>query len=239
MAVTSKRFLIKLSGEALMGSQGFGIDPAVIKQFAKDIDVGLKLGHQIAVVIGGGNLFRGAKLSQAGLDRVSADHMGMLATLMNALAMRDIFEQSGMVCRIMSAIPMSGIVDHHDRRKASEFIAQGKVVIFAAGTGNPLVTSDSAASLRGIEIKADMILKGTNVDGIYDQDPALHPQAKLLKALSFKTVLKNQYKVMDLAAFCQCSDHDIPIRVFNVNKSGALAGIMRGEPIGTLVHHNA
>jgi uridylate kinase len=229
------RVLLKLSGEALMGNQGFGIDPEVIKRISSEIKQAVDQGIQVAVVIGGGNLFRGALLSQEGLDRVSADHMGMLATLMNALAMRDIFEQMGMSTRVMSAIPMSGIVDHYDRRKAMHHLMRNRVVIFAAGTGNPLVTTDSAASLRGIEVKADIIIKGTNVDGVYSADPQKDPKAVLYDKLTFDQVLAKQLGVMDLSAFCQCRDQGIPLCVFNINKQGMLLEVLLGKKVGTLV----
>ena len=223
-----QRVLIKLSGEALMGDQGFGIDPEVIKRIALELEEPINQGVEVGLVIGGGNLFRGALLSQEGLDRVSADHMGMLATLMNALAMRDIFEQLGLSTRVMSAIPMSGIVDHYDRRKAIHHLEEGRLIIFAAGTGNPLVTSDSAASLRGIEIKADIIIKGTNVDGVYSEDPFKNKQATFYERLTFDQVLAQQLEVMDLSAFCQCRDHGIPLCIFNINKPGMLKKVMIG-----------
>jgi len=230
-----QRILLKLSGEALMGNSEFGIDPAVLDRLAHEVREIVELQVQVGIVIGGGNLFRGAALSKVGLDRITGDYMGMLATLMNSLALRDAFEQCGIPCRIMSAIPMSGIVGHYDRRKSIYHLNEGRVVIFAAGTGNPLVTTDSAASLRGIEIKADIILKATNVDGIYSADPAKNPDAKLYRRITFKESLEKELAVMDLAAFCQCRDHNVPIRVFNINKPGALLRIIKGEDEGTLV----
>jgi uridylate kinase len=218
-----------------MGKSQFGIDPAVLSRLAKEISEVVELGVQVAVVIGGGNLFRGATLSKAGLDRITGDYMGMLATLMNALAIRDAFEQASMPTRILSAIPMSGVVDHFDRRKAIHHLQTGRVIIFAGGTGNPLVTNDTAASLRGIEIGADAVLKATNVDGVYSADPLKNPTAKLYKNLSYREALEKELAVMDLAAFCQLRDHDITLRVFNINKPGALLRVILGEEEGTVV----
>ena len=230
-----RRILLKLSGEALLGNSQFGIDAAVVKRLADEISAVVQLGVQVAVVIGGGNLFRGAELSKVGLDRITGDYMGMLATLMNALALRDAFEQKNMPTRILSAIPMSGVVDHFDRRKALHHLKQGRVVIFAGGTGNPLVTNDTAASLRGIEIHADVILKATNVDGIYTADPVKNPNATRYKQLTYREALEKELAVMDLAAFCQCRDHDMILRVFNINKPNALMRIILGEDEGTMV----
>lgn len=229
------RVLIKLSGEALNGSIEFGIDPETLQRLAKELHEITQLGIQVGLVIGGGNLVRGRTLSKVGLDRVTADHMGMLATVMNALAMRDALEAEGVQTRVMSAIPMSGLVDHYDRRKAIHHLSTGRIVIFAAGTGNPLVTTDSAASLRGIEINADVILKGTSVDGIYSSDPAKDKDAELYHHITYQEALDKELGVMDLAAFCQCRDYNMPIRVFNINKPKALVNIMKGEPEGTLV----
>lgn len=229
------RVLIKLSGEALNGSIEFGIDPETLQRLAKELHEITQLGIQVGLVIGGGNLVRGRTLSKVGLDRVTADHMGMLATVMNALAMRDALEAEGVQTRVMSAIPMSGLVDHYDRRKAIHHLSTGRIVIFAAGTGNPLVTTDSAASLRGIEINADVILKGTSVDGIYSSDPAKDKDAKLYDHVTYQEALDKELGVMDLAAFCQCRDYNMPIRVFNINKPKALVNIMKGESEGTLV----
>ena len=230
-----RRLLLKLSGEALMGNSQFGIDPIVLERMAEEVAELLKLGTQVAIVIGGGNLFRGAELSKAGIGRITGDHMGMLATLMNALAMRDVFEQQGMAARVLSAIPMSGIVDHYNRRKAMHHLEQGRVIILAGGTGNPLVTTDSAASLRGIEIEADVIVKATNVDGVYSADPAKNPKATLYERLSYKEALEKELAVMDLAAFCQCRDHNMELRVINIKKPKALLRVVTGEKEGTLV----
>jgi uridylate kinase len=230
-----KRILLKLSGEALMGDEPFGIDPKVLDRIAKEVGELVDLDVQVGMVIGGGNLFRGKVLSKAGLGRISGDHMGMLATVMNAIAMRDALDRAGFETRIMSAIPMSGIVDHYDRRKAMHHLQEGGVVIFAAGTGNPLVTTDSAASLRAIEVEADILLKATNVDGIYSADPALDPMATLYERITYAKALEKELGIMDLSAFCQCRDHNMPLRVFNINKAGALLRIVKGEPEGTLV----
>lgn len=229
------RILLKFSGEALAGTTKYGIDPKVLDKLAGEVGELLTLGVQVGMVIGGGNLFRGETLSAAGIGRITGDHMGMLATLMNSLALRDAFERAGYATRIMSAIPMSGVVDHYDRRKAIYNLTQGRIVIFAAGTGNPLVTTDSAASLRAIEIGADLLLKATNVDGIYDSDPQKNPKAKLYKMLSYQEALDKELGVMDLTAFYQCRDHKMPIRVFNLHKHGAVVGIVSGEDEGTLV----
>jgi uridylate kinase len=230
-----KRVLLKLSGEALMGDEGFGIDPRVLDRMALEVGQLVGIGVQVGLVVGGGNLFRGAALNAAGLDRVTGDHMGMLATVMNALALRDALERSNITTRVMSAIPMSGVVEQYDRRQAIRSLKDGDVVIFSAGTGNPFFTTDSAACLRGIEIDADVVLKATKVDGIYNADPMLDATAVKYDSLTYDEVLNNQLGVMDLTAICLCRDHNMPIRVFNMNKTGALANIMRGLPEGTVV----
>ena len=230
-----KRILLKLSGEALMGGLGFGIDPKVLDQMALEIGQLVGIGVQVGLVIGGGNLFRGAELSAAGLDRVTGYHMGMLATQMNALAMRDALESANISTRVMSAIPMSGVVDHYDRRLATRALDYGDVVIFSAGTGNPFFTTDSAACLRGIEIDADLVLKATKVDGVYDADPKKNIDAKKFNELSYDDVLDRKLEVMDLTAICLCRDHNMPIRVFEMEKQGALLNIVMGGEEGTLV----
>lgn len=230
-----RRILLKMSGEALMGRGPKPIDPGVISRMVHEIASIYQLGVQIGIVIGGGNFFRGAVLSELGINRITGDHMGMLATLMNSLALRDSFEKMEIPVRILSAIPMSGVVGHYNQRKAIHHLQCGRVLIFAAGTGNPLVTTDSAASLRGIEIGADVILKATNVDGIYDKDPAKYLDAKKYKTLSFKEVLTKELAVMDLAAFCQCRDHRMPIRVFDFTRPGALLRVITGDEEGTQV----
>lgn len=230
-----KRILLKLSGEALSGEQGFGIDPKVLDRMALEIGQLVGIGVQVGLVIGGGNLFRGKALNEAGLDRVTGDHMGMLATVMNALAMRDALERSNIRSRVMSAIPMSGIVEHYDRRSAIRYLTQGDVVIFAAGTGNPFFTTDSAACLRGIEIEADLVLKATNVDGVYNDDPRTNPDAVKYDRLTYDEALEKQLGVMDLTAVCLVRDHKMPVRVFNMNKPGALISLMVGGNEGTLM----
>lgn len=230
-----KRILLKLSGEALMGNGDFGIDPKVLDRMALEIGQLVGIGMQIGLVIGGGNLFRGAALQKAGLDRVTGDHMGMLATVMNGLAMRDALERANIVSRVMSAIPMSGVVDHYDRRKAIRALERGEVVIFSAGTGNPFFTTDSAACLRGIEVDAELVLKATKVDGVYSADPMLDPNATLYEELSYDEVLDKKLGVMDLTAICLCRDHNMPLRVFAMEKPGALVNIVNGGQEGTLI----
>jgi len=230
-----KRILLKLSGEALAGDAEVGIDPKVLKRMALEIGQLVGIGVQVGIVVGGGNLFRGAALQQAGLDRVAGDHMGMLATVMNGIAMRDALERNNIKTRLMSAIPMSGVVDHYDRRAAVRWLQGGDVCIFVAGTGNPFFTTDTAACLRGIEINADIVIKATKVDGIYSADPVKDPAATRYDTLTFDEVLAKQLGVMDLTAMCLCRDHDMPLRVFNMNKPGALLNLVVGEPEGTLV----
>lgn len=230
------RILLKLSGEALAGEQGFGIDPKVLDKMALAIGQLVGIGVQVGIVIGGGNLFRGAALNAAGLDRVTGDHMGMLATVMNALAMRDALERSNIHSRVMSAIPMSGVVEHYDRRLAISYLSQGCVVLFGAGTGNPFFTTDSAACLRGIEIDADIVLKATKVDGIYSADPKIDPNAVKYDRITYDEALDKKLEVMDLTAICLCRDHNMPMRVFEMDKSGALLSIVRGGDEGTLVY---
>jgi uridylate kinase len=229
------RILLKLSGEALTGAADFGIDPKVLDRMAVEIGQLVEIGVQVGLVIGGGNLFRGAALHEAGMERVTGDHMGMLATLMNALAMRDALERAGISTRVMSAIPMSGVVDHYDRRIALRNLKYGDVVIFAAGTGNPFFTTDSAACLRAIEIDADLVLKATKVDGVYSADPVKDPAAVKYSRLTFDEVLDKKLGVMDLTAICLSRDHNMPVRVFNMNKEGALFNILTGKDEGTLI----
>ncbi len=232
---TYKRVLLKLSGEALIGDESFGIDPKVLNRMALEIGQLIGIGVQVGLVIGGGNLFRGAALNAAGMDRVTGDHMGMLATVMNSLALRDALERSNISTRVMSAIPMSGIVEHYDRRRALRDLKDGDVVIFSAGTGNPFFTTDSAACLRGIEIEADIVLKATKVDGVYSADPVKDPTAVKYDRLTYDEVLSKQLGVMDLTAICLCRDHNMPVRVFNMNKPGALTNIVVGKEEGTLI----
>ncbi len=230
-----KRILLKLSGEALMGDEGFGIDPKVLDRMALEIGQLVGIGIQVGLVIGGGNLFRGAALQKAGLDRVTGDHMGMLATVMNALAMRDALERANIPTCVMSSIPMSGVVDHYDRRKAMRNLQRGEVVIFSAGTGNPFFTTDSAACLRGIEVDAEIVLKATKVDGVYTADPMKDPTATKYDQLSYDEVLDKKLEVMDLTAICLCRDHAMPLRIFEMEKQGALLNIVSGGDEGTLV----
>lgn len=229
-----KRILLKLSGEAL-GKDGVGIDPKILDRMALEIGQLIGIGVQVGLVVGGGNIFRGAALQAAGLDRVTGDHMGMLATVMNALAMRDALERSNIASRVMSAIPMSGVVDHYDRRKALRALERSEVVIFAAGTGNPFFTTDSAACLRGIEVNAELVLKATKVDGIYNDDPLRNPNAVKYDRLTYDEVLDQKLGVMDLTAICLCRDHKLPLRVFAMEKVGALLNIVVGGNEGTLV----
>ena len=230
-----KRILLKLSGEALQGNGDFGIDPAVLDRMALEIGQLIGIGIQVGLVIGGGNLFRGAELSEAGLDRVTGDHMGMLATTMNALAMRDALERSNIPTTAMSAIPMSGVVDRYDRRSAIRCLEQGDVVIFSAGTGNPFFTTDSAAALRAIEVGAELMIKATKVDGVYDSDPMKNKDAVKYDSLTYDEVLDRKLGVMDLTAICLCRDHNMPVRVFEMDKAGALVNIVVGADEGTLI----
>ncbi len=230
-----QRILLKLSGEALAGRERFGIDPAVLDKMALEIGQLVGIGVQVGLVIGGGNLFRGAALQTAGLDRVAGDHMGMLATVMNGLALRDALERSNIRTRLMSAIPISGIVEHYDHRHATRYLKNGEVIIFCAGTGNPFFTTDSAACLRGIEINADVVLKATRVDGVYDKDPLTHPDARKYERLTYDQVLADKLGVMDMTAICLCRDHNMPLRVFDMSSQGTLLNLMLGGQEGTLV----
>lgn len=230
-----KRILLKLSGEALAGEMEFGIDPKVLDAMALEIGQLVGIGVQIGLVVGGGNLFRGAALSKAGLDRVAGDHMGMLATVMNGLALRDALERSNISSRLMSAIPMSGIVEHYDRRDAVRHLRNGEVVVFVAGTGNPFFTTDSAACLRGIEVEADIVLKATKVDGVYSEDPIKNPDAIRYSHLSYDEVLEQKLEVMDSTAICLCRDQDMPLGVFDMTKQGNLLNFMLGKVDGTLI----
>jgi len=230
-----RRILVKLSGEALMGDGEFGIDPAFIKRLAGEIRAMREYGAEIALVIGGGNLFRGAGLARAGMDRVTADHMGMLATVMNSLALQDALESIGVFVRVQSAIRINQVCEDYIRRRAVRHLEKGRVVIFAAGTGNPFFTTDSAASLRAIEIEADLLVKATKVDGVYDADPVTNPGAHRYDRLTYDQVLDQRLGVMDQTAIVLCRDHRLPLRVMNLNEPGALVRIARGEDVGTLV----
>ncbi len=233
-----KRILLKCSGEALMGQSQFGIDPTVLDKIARDVAELIQMGVEVGLVIGGGNLFRGKALSRAGLGRVTGDHMGMLATVMNALALRDALERIDLPARIMSAIPMLGVVDPYHRRKAITHLRNGQVVIFAAGTGNPFFTTDTAACLRAIEVGADIVLKATKVDGIYSDDPVTNPKAERYEFLTYRDVLTKGLQVMDATAICLCQEHDMPLQVFNLSEPGALRKIVLGERIGSIVGAN-
>ncbi|MCX7117227.1 MAG: UMP kinase [Legionellales bacterium] len=230
-----KRILLKCSGEALMGKSQFGIDPSVLDQIAKEVAELIQMGVEVGLVIGGGNLFRGKVLSQAGLGRVTGDHMGMLATVMNALALRDALERIDLPARIMSAIPMLGVVDPYHRRKAMTHLRNGQVVIFAAGTGNPFFTTDTAACLRAIEVGADIVLKATKVDGIYSEDPIKNPNAERYDVLTYRDILTKGLAVMDATAICLCEEQGMPLQVFNMSDPEALKKIVTGVHVGTLV----
>lgn len=234
-AARFSRILVKLSGEALLGEADYGIDPAVIRRVAGEIHDISTLGVQVAIVIGGGNIFRGAGLARAGMDRVTADHMGMLATVMNSLAMQDALESLGLHARVQSAIRINQVCEDYIRRRAVRHLEKGRVVIFAAGTGNPFFTTDTAASLRGIEINADLLLKATKVNGVYSDDPMRNPQATRYARLTFDKVLTDRLNVMDATSIVMCRDNRLPLRVFNLNNAGDLPRIVRGEDLGTLV----
>jgi uridylate kinase len=230
-----RRILVKLSGEALLGDADYGIDPAVIRRIATKIQEIVGMGVQVAVVIGGGNIFRGAGLARAGMDRVTGDHMGMLATVMNALAMQDALESIGLYARVMSAIRINQVCEDYIRRRAVRHLEKGRVTIFAAGTGNPFFTTDTAAALRAIEISADLLLKATKVNGVFSADPLREPKAVHYPKLTFDKVLADKLNVMDATAIVMCRDNGLPLRVFDLNNSGDLPRIVRGEDVGTIV----
>lgn len=229
------RVLLKLSGEALMGDLDYGIEPVVIQRIAAEIATAQKAGVEIAIVIGGGNIFRGAGLARAGMDRVTGDYMGMLATVMNALAIQDALESQGVFARVMSALQIHEVCEDYIRRRAERHLEKGRVVILAAGTGNPFFTTDTAASLRAIEIGADILLKATKVDGVYDCDPVDNPNAKRYDTVSFDKILTDKLSVMDATAIVMCRDNDLPLRVFDLSRDNALTQAMSGENVGTLV----
>jgi uridylate kinase len=237
-AAVGQRILVKLSGEALLGNADYGIDPAMLKRVAGELRDVQQLGNQVAVVVGGGNIFRGAGLARAGMDRVTADHMGMLATVMNALAMQDALESLGVYARVMSAIRINEVCEDYIRRRAVRHLEKGRVVIFAAGTGNPFFTTDTAASLRAIEIEANLLLKATKVNGIYSEDPVKNPRAAHYARLTFDQVLAERLNVMDATAIVMCRDHKLPLRVFDLNRDGELVRIMQGVEAGTLVTYD-
>jgi len=230
-----RRVLVKLSGEALMGDADYGIDPVFLKRLAGEIHAMRERGVEVAVVVGGGNLFRGAGLARAGMDRVTGDQMGMLATVMNSLALQDALESIGVFVRVMSAIRINEVCEDYIRRRAVRHLEKGRVTIFAAGTGSPFFTTDSAASLRAIEIDADLLVKATKVDGVYDSDPMLNPAARRYDRLTYDEVLDRRLNVMDATAIVLCRDHDLPLRVINLNEPGALVRAAVGDDIGTLV----
>ena len=230
-----KRLLVKFSGEAVAGEDEHGIDPKILDKMAASVRDCRDLGAEIGIVIGGGNLFRGEKLNKAGMDRVAGDHMGMLATVMNGIAFRDALERAGIKTRVMSAISMSGIVEHYDRRLAIQLLSDGYVVIFTAGTGNPFFTTDTAGCLRAIETQSDLMLKATRVDGVYDSDPEINSNAVFYPELTFDDAISQNLKVMDATALTLARDHKLPIKVFNVNTKDALKDIICGEKIGTLI----
>ena len=230
-----QRILLKLSGEALLGNEDYGIDPVIIHRIAVEVGDVTRLGVQVAIVIGGGNIFRGAGLAKSGIDRVTGDHMGMLATVMNSLALQDALERIGVDARVMSAISVHDVCEDYIRRRAIRHLEKGRVVVCAGGTGNPFFTTDTAAALRAIEIDADLLLKATKVDGVYSADPVKDPGAVLYEKLGYDRVIESKLGVMDANAIVLCRDQQMPIRVFNVFDEGNLVRIVKGEAIGTLV----
>lgn len=233
--VNYKRVLLKLSGEALMGDLDYGIDAKMLARVASEVAEVVNMGVEVALVIGGGNIFRGAGLVKSGIDRVTGDHMGMLATVMNSLAMQDALEKHGMLCRVMSAIKINRMCEEYVQRRAIRHLEKGRVVIFAAGIGNPFFTTDTAGCLRAVEIGADSVLKATKVDGVYDSDPVKNPDAKRYDSLSFDQVLEQNLQVMDATAIVLCRDNNLPLRIFNLNDVGSLPAVMRDKTIGTTV----
>ena len=234
-----KRILLKLSGEALLGGEDYGIDPTVLNRIAGEVAELNAAGVEIGVVIGGGNIFRGAGLAEGGVDRVTGDHMGMLATVMNALAMQDALERQGVFARVMSALRINDICEDYIRRRAVRHLEKGRVTIFAAGTGNPFFTTDTAAALRAIEVNAEVLLKATKVDGVYSADPATDPDATFYPELSFARVLSENLGVMDATAVVMCRENNLPLRVFNMHNERALIRLVCGEPLGTSVTNQA
>ena len=235
MSLKYKRILLKLSGEALMGNQKFGIDPTRLQQYAKDIKTASDAGVQIAIVIGGGNIFRGMSGVGSGIDRAQGDYMGMLATVINGMALQSALENVGLYTRLLSAIKMEQICEPYIRRRAIRHLEKGRIVIFGAGTGNPYFTTDTAASLRAIEVEADVILKGTRVDGVYTADPEKDPTATKFDTITFREVISRNLNVMDMTAFTLCEENNLPIIVFDMNKQGNLEKLIGGENVGTLV----
>lgn len=239
MPLKYRRVLLKISGEMLAGDQGYGIQPSVLTNLAQELAEIIRLQVEVAIVIGGGNIFRGLAASASGMERASADYMGMLATMLNALALQNALEGHGVQTRVLSAIEMRQLAESYIRRRAIRHLEKKRVVIFAAGTGNPYFTTDTAAALRAMEIGAQVILKGTKVDGIYDADPVTHPSAKRFTELPFLSVLNKSLRVMDATAITLCMDNDLPIIVFNLTARGNIQKILEGQPIGTLVSKNA
>ena len=238
-ALKFKRVLLKLSGEALMGEDAFGINPATLSRIVGEIAQVASLGLEMAVVIGGGNLFRGVAPGARGMDRATADYIGMMATMMNALALQDAMKQAGLNARVQSALNLEQVVEPYIRSKAIRYLEEGKIVIFAAGTGNPFFTTDTAAALRGTEIGAEMVLKATKVDGVYTADPKLRPDAKRYDKLSFDEAIMKNLRVMDATAFALCRDQKLPITVFSILKAGAMMRVVTGQSEGTLVYVDA
>jgi uridylate kinase len=234
--VKYKRILLKLSGEALMGKQSFGIETETLMAYAKEIKDVVEMGVEVAVVIGGGNIFRGIQLEEGGMDRAQGDYMGMLATVINAMALQDALEKYGCKTRVMSAIEIRQVCEPYIRRRAIRHLEKGRIVILGAGTGNPFFTTDTAAALRSVEIEADVVLKGTKVDGVYTADPEKDPSALKFDEVSFHDVLSRRLSVMDMTAFTLCQENKLPIIVFNINAPGNLKRIIQGEAVGTLVH---
>ena len=234
--LTYRRILLKLSGEALMGDEDYGIDPKVINRLAREVIEAQQAGAEVALVIGGGNIFRGVAPGAQGMDRATADYMGMLATVMNALALADAMRHVGITARVMSAIGIEQVVEPYVRPKALQYLEEGKVVVFAAGTGNPFFTTDTAAALRGAEISAEIVLKATKVDGVYTADPKKDPNATRYESISFDEAIAKNLQVMDATAFALCRDQRLPIKVFSIVKPGAMKAVIMGEDEGTLVH---
>ena len=233
--IVYKRVLLKLSGEALLGKKAFGIDPNTLNAISHEIAQLIKLNIKVGVVIGGGNMFRGESLAKTGLDRVTSDHIGMLATVMNGLVLRDCFVTAGLRSTVMSSLAVQGVVETYDRRKAITYLEKGQVVVFVAGTGCPFFSTDTAASLRAIEINADIVLKATKVDGIYSADPKINKQAKRFESVTYQQVIEQQLRVIDAAAICLCRDHKMPIRIFNMNEPDILKRIVMGSNEGTRI----
>ena len=230
-----RRVLLKLSGEALLGREPYGLDPEVLHRIAAEVAEVRRMGVEIAMVVGGGNIFRGAGLAGGGMDRVTGDHMGMLATIINALALQDALERAGLFCRVMSALEVNQVCEDYIRRRAVRHLEKGRVVVFAAGTGNPFFTTDSAASLRAIEIGADIMLKATKVDGVFDADPVVHPDAHRYRRVTYDEVFDRGLAVMDTTAVVMCRDNNIPLQVFNLTNDGDLVRAVAGENVGTVV----